>query len=163
MRPEDFNSGRPTVNPTTRRLYAYGQMLFGGLVGTATVVGAVYAFLGKYVTDEDLHRAFRDNNSDLVEKGQELPHNVRFLKIEAEEKSLRDNINDHAVLLGKLSATDTLTLEVLAGCIASEKSVTTHPAITCGNYHYYLSSGETPIEAFRHALATTTSVVPGRR
>lgn len=162
MRPEDFHD-RPTVNPTTKRLYAYGQMLFGAVTAAATVIASVYAFLGNYTTDSELKQKIENNNLDQVELGKPLPHDIRFIKLETEVKSLRANIDNHTVLLGKRTDIDTFTLEVLAGCVASEKSITAKPAVTCGNYHYYLSVGEEPLNAFRMALATTKPIYPNHR
>jgi hypothetical protein len=161
MRPEDFHD-RPTVNPTTKRLYAYGQMLFGAVTAAATIIAAVYAFLGNYTTDAELRRAFDANNLDMVEAGKTLPHNMRFVRVEDEIKSLRANIDNHNNLLAKLSETDLFTLEVLAGCIATEKPLYAHPAVTCNNYHYFLSIGQLPLNAFRLALTTPSKPVHGR-
>jgi len=156
MRPEDF-TGKPTVNPNTKRIYAYGQMLFGALTATATVIASVYAFLGNYTTGAELTEAIDKNNIDLVPAGKALPHDARFKRLEDDLASFRERATTLERQRAELLKTDTETLEILAGYLAADSEP--HAQLrafrareTRETFKYYIEKGETPIGALRLAM-----------
>lgn len=156
MRPEDFHN-RPTVDPTTKRIYAYGQMLFGAVTAAATIIASVYAFLGNYVTEAELSEALDKNNLDIVTAGKTLPHDTRFRKLEIDLNACRENDVKIQLSLGQLKDTDVETLELLAGYLAADsepratlRAMRREEAVK--NFRFFLHRGETPIDAFRLAM-----------
>lgn len=150
----------PTVNPAAKKVYSYGKMIFGALAGLCVFVGSVYAFLDNYVTKEDL----RFNNIDRVSKGEPLPHDKRFIKLEDELKAMRESYSKDRELVLILKTTSEETLELLAGRIAADseprKTLRAMRASAAReSFRYHIGKGETPIDALRMALRTRP---PGR-
>lgn len=156
MRPEDFHS-RPTVNPTTKRIYAYGQMLFGALAGAAAIMAAIYAFLNDFATDTEVQIHIDQNNLDIVEQGNPLPHDKRFSALELETTTLRKNITELQTQVGRSETVNIDTLEILAGYLAADSERNPNyrfqrAAKAREDFRYYIRKGETPMEAFRLAM-----------
>jgi len=156
MRPEDF-TGRPTVNPNTKRIYAYGQMLFGALTATATVIASVYAFLGNYTTEAELTEALDKNNIDLVSAGKALPHDARFKRLEEDLASLRERTTALDRQRNASLETDIEMLEILVGYLAADSEPRAamramRARETRDTFKYFIEKGETPMGAFRLAM-----------
>jgi len=148
---------RPTVNPLIRKLFAYGQMLFGAAAGVCIAVGAVWTFLSHYATDIEVEAKIKKHSVDLVEKGEPLPHDARFSNLEAQVTKLLITQARDEELISALKATSTDTLKILVRRIV----VDTEPkaalrmhkgAVAEDIFEYWVEKGEKPIDALRKAV-----------
>lgn len=156
MRPEDFKD-RPTVNPTTKRIYRYGQMLFGVITGMATIAAGVYAFLNSFAMDWELKESIHKNNLDIIDVGEKLPHDARFKKLENDIDKLQLAASILQKQTAKLETTSADSLEILAGYLAADSERNPKLRFSRGetarqNFRYFLSKGEPPMAAFRMAM-----------